>query len=351
MVIADLYLPPDEAAVAPTAGAAIPGMERAGRFGARAALGAGWRAAIARLIGRTDLAAAPARVAAAALAAPARLPVDDATLWIATPVHLSAGLARVYLDHGGLLRLGAPELATLATEFQRTFGSAGLTLTGLASGDLLLRTPGLAPLPTTEPARCAGADVARSLPHGPEAGPLRRLVAEIEMWLHTLPLNETRQRRGELPVTTLWPWGARGEGAGESAGADAAVAAPPVTPPAAALPEAYGRDAWLQGLWHLLGGTCRAVPAQFEELLGSTSAGGTVLVTEVGEELQRAGGGTVMEALARLDARFVSPAWRALARGALASFTLIVNDVSVRADRFSRLRIWRRRRAGLRGFA
>src|ERR1700739_4844142 len=111
VVIPALYRPPDEAAVAPTAGAAIPGMERAGRFGTRAALGAGWRAAIARLIGRTDLAAAPARVAAAALAAPARLPVDDATLWIATPVHLSAGLARVYLDHGGLLRLRAPGAA------------------------------------------------------------------------------------------------------------------------------------------------------------------------------------------------------------------------------------------------
>ena len=358
MVIADLYLPQDAAAAATTACGAIPGMERAGRFGGRSVLAGGWRTAIARLIGRPDLgAAAPARVAAAALATATRAPANDATLWIATPVHLSAGLARVYLDHAGLLRLQPPELAVLETEFGRTFGSAGLTLASFASGDLLLRTPGLAALPTTEPARCAGADVARSLPQGPTAGELRRLVAEIEMWLHTQPLNEVRQRRGELPVTTLWPWGAQGEGARLVAGAtDTAGAAAPgaATPGAAAaqeLPEAYGRDAWLQGLWRLLGGTCRAVPAQLEELLAATSARRAVLVTEVGEELQRGGGGTVIEALARLDARFVSPAWRALARGALTSFTLIVNDVGVRADRASRFKIWRRRRAGLRAFA
>jgi hypothetical protein len=357
MVIADLFLPPEAAATPSNAGAALPGLERAARFGVRAVLAGGWRSAIARRVGRPDLGARPpAQIAAAVLEARAHARGDGVTSWIATPVHLSAGLARVHLDHRGLLRLTPAELATLASEFGRTFGSAGATLTSLPAGDFLLRTPGVAALPASEPARWAGGDVAPGLPQGPAAGALRRLVAEIEMWLHTQPLNEARQRRGELPVTTLWPWGARGEGAPTASARQGAHvgmpgAAPPAAPPAAELPAAYGRDAWLQGAWHLLGGACRPVPRALPELLAGTSARCAVVVTEVGDELQRCDGSTVMEALARLDARLVWPAWQALASGALASFTLIVNDVSVRAHRASRFKLWRRRQAGLRGFA
>ena len=35
-------------------------------------------------------------------------------------------------------------------------------------------------------------------------GTLRRLLAEIEMWLHAQPLNERRSRRGAASVTGLW---------------------------------------------------------------------------------------------------------------------------------------------------
>jgi hypothetical protein len=32
-------------------------------------------------------------------------------------------------------------------------------------------------------------------------------MSEIEMWLHTLPLNAQRERRGAVPISTLWLWG------------------------------------------------------------------------------------------------------------------------------------------------
>jgi hypothetical protein len=339
MVVADLYLPRD-AQTAPKVAAGfaqVPGIERAGRFGEHQPLADGWRAWLARALGRTGVSdAAAGRVAGAVLASP---PGDNGASWIATPVHLSAGLTRVHLDHRGILRLSAEELAVLAADFRTTFGAAGLSLRPLPSGELLLETPGIPAVATLEPARCAGGEVEAFLPPGPQAAPLRRVLSEIEMWLHAHALNEARRRRGELPLTTLWLWGATG-GAPRR---EARTRAP--------LPPAFGADAWLRGLWHLEGSVCQALPERLETVLTVPQAEQAVLVAEVGRELQRAREGTVAEALARLDERLISPAVRALRLGELARLTLILNDARVTLGRVSHFRLWRRRRVGLASFA
>jgi hypothetical protein len=344
IVIPDLYLAPEPAGGPPASALTsgrFPGLERAGRFGERAALGAGWRTWLAQHVAREELAeVAPARIAAATLAGHKAQALDGATLWIATPLHLTAGLARVHLDHRGVLALSGAELAALAAAFSATFGSSGFSLTPLPSGDLLLKTPGIAPLRTVEPARCIGGDLAQALPQGAAAGRLRRLVAEIEMWLHAQPLNETRQQRRELPVTTLWPWGAEGLALAGAPGA----ARPP-------LPLGYGRDAWLEGLWHLEGDACRSLPAHLEEVLAETHAQRAVLVAQVAAQLQGAPQSSAAEALARLDERLIAPALEALRRGRLTRAMLILNDVRVSLGRTSRFKLWRRPRPGLARFA
>jgi hypothetical protein len=331
MVIADLYLPHAANGTAGAGAGAVPGIESAGRFGERAALQHGWREWLAHALGREDLAGvAPACIAAAAAeAAPGGAPAGAAlgTPWIATPLQLTAGAARLYLDYRGVLRLPRAELAALAAAFQDTFAVSGFTLRPLASGDFLLRTPGIAAVATTEPARCAGTDVAEALPRGAAAAPLRRLLSEIEMWLHGQALNEARVRRGEPPVTTLWPWGAEGR------------AVQPERREAGATLRAFGADPYVHGLWQLQGGVCRALPQRLEDVLADEHAGGVVLVL------------TLAQSLAHLDARFVSPALKALRRGEVSSVTLIANDTRVTLRRRSHLRLWRRMRAGLRSFA
>jgi len=343
IVIADLYLPRSADAAAPAAAArfpAVPGIEALGRFGQRAWLAPGWREWLAGWLGRADLAGvAPACVAAAALPAAEVTATEPVTRWIATPLQLTAGLASVHLDLRGILRLPATELASLAADFGRTFGTSGFSLAPLATGELLLGTCGIAAVETLEPARCAGADLSQALPRGPAAAPLRRLMAEIEMWLYGLPLNETRRLRGAAPVTALWPWGAAGR------------IVRPVGGPRQVAPPAFGRDAWLEGLWRLQGSACRALPQDLHEVLAAARAERTVLVVEGGAELQRADHGSLADAVARLDERFVSPALQALRRGELTALTLIVNDARTRVQRHSLLKFWRRPRAGLRSFA
>ena len=343
IVIADLYLPHGTNGAPPGAAAvagAAPGIESAGRFGQRAALEHGWREWLAHELGRADLAgAAPACVAAAEVAPAGPAALASGTPWIATPLHLSAGAARLALDHRGVLRLPPAELATLAADFQDTFGVSGFTLTPLSCGDFLLRTAGIAAVATTEPARCVGGDLAAALPQGPAAAPLRRLLTEIEMWLHGQALNEARRRRGEPPVTSLWPWGAEGR------------AVQPERLAARPMPRAFGADPYVSGLWRLQADLCRALPGRLEEVLPDERARGVVLVVEVGRELQPDANDTLARSVARLDARFVSPALEALRRGEVASVTLIANDTRITLRRGSHLRFWRRPRAGLRGFA
>jgi hypothetical protein len=336
IIIADVYLPP-AAAAAPEPDvelAHLPGIESAGRFGARAALD-DWRAWLAPRLGRPDLAgAACARVAAAA-AADAGAAGD--TLWLATPVHLSAGLTRVHLNQRGLLRLRGEEQSVLAGEFRRTFGGEGLALVPLRSGEFLLCTPGLPAYPAAEPARSAGSAISAPLPQSAAATPLRRLLAEIEMWLHGLSLNEARRRAGELPVTSLWLWGAAGAGL------------PPVGAVAAAF-AAFGTDAWLAGLAQLCGRTLAALPADFGAVLHTDALIG-VVVAEVRGVLERQLSLSVAEALSVVDSGIVLPALAALRSGAVARTTLVLNDRCATLTRGSRFRLWRRRRAGLAGFA
>jgi hypothetical protein len=325
IVIADLYLPPGdaEAARAGVAAGTAPGIEYAARFGERAILTDGWRAWLARRAGRADLdGVAPARIAAA------MLPDNDATAWIATPVQLVAGLTSVHLPARGILRLAPLELAGLADGFRRAFDGSGLALHPLPCGELLLFTAGMPPLATLEPARAAVADLAQSLPQGPQAAGLRRLGAEIEMWLHGEPVNTARARRGEPPVTSLWLWGSLGApGAPQRVAPDTGVSASALTP------RAFGSDAWLDGLWRIQGSACEALPAQLA--VDSGAADLRVWVVEA------------REGLAALDARFVSPALKALKGGGAERVTLIANDIRTSLGPHSGRRFWRRARPGI----
>jgi hypothetical protein len=174
------------------------------------------------------------------------------------------------------------------------------------------------------------------MPSGSAAAPLRRLLAEIEMWLHAQPLNESRRARGAAPLSALWPWGASGR----------IVCPAPGAP--AALPLAWGRDAWLEGLWRLQGSVVRPAPQRLEELLGANAPAGVLLV-ELGGEL-RGEQDTAADALGRIDARLVSPALAALRGSGLEELSVILNDACVHLQRGSLRRFWRRARGGLAGF-
>jgi hypothetical protein len=354
IVIRDLYLEPgaftrpaaaealELAPASASRGGASPssdsrGLERLARLATRTILPEGWRAWIARWLGLPRYAGVPpASVAAAVLAS---LPPERA-VWLATPLHLVAGLTSVHFDRRSVLRPPHAELEALAATFAATFRGSGFELHPLAGGELLLSgPPPAAPVITTEPARVPLTSVAEALPTGAGAPGLRRLGAEIEMWLHDHPLNEARARRGAAPIGTLWVWGG---------GACGLAAVPPGGEIGAA---AFGTDAYVRGLWRLGGSEAGPMPVDWAALTGEPRAQRVLGVVEVADLLHANPSWRLADALAEIDRSLLTPALAALRGGELGRLTLIANDRALTLRPADRWRLWRRQRPGLEGLA
>ena len=360
IVLSDLYLPPtSEDPDGSLAGATpLTGFELAARYARRSAVAGGWRVWLTNALAPSGfdnaelLAASPASVAARALLprrrpAEAHFPPHDAgaTVWLATPVHLLAGLTNLHFDRRSILHLPTDQAEALAEEFARLFRDSGFFLEPLASGDFLLFGPSI-PLPQTrEPAKCIGEEVSEGLPRGPGSAPLRRLSAEVEMWLHEHPVNLTRRIQGELPVTTLWIWGGgpAPTGAGRLERAELDCVGQRDAPDAI-----FGKDAFLSGLCAGFAPSL-PLPQQMDEVFGYSRARRAVLVLEAGEMLQSNSGWSFWDALGEIDRRFLTPTMDALRRNTLQRASILGNDRLLRLAAHDRLRFWRRAAPGLSG--
>jgi hypothetical protein len=225
--------------------------------------------------------------------------------------------------------------------------------------------------------------------HADSSTALRRLGAEIEMWLHDHPINDARRRRGELPVTSLWLWGAGAVPAsGDAGAAGGGIAAeqvpatgsraaprrvastdvgatrvvddsPSRTAATADAPLdvadcadaalAFGRDSYLQGLWAQRGAKVSPLPQQLADVFGYPHAQRAVLVIEIGVMLQTNPKWTFFEAVADIDRRFIAPAVEALNRGQLRRLVVLANDYELTLRASDRLKFWRRTPKGLSG--
>ena len=131
----------------------------------------------------------------------------EATWFVATPVHFVAGFSSVHFDRDGELALPPETAGTLARRFAAEWQDPTLTLVP-AGEALLLRAAGLWQVESQDPAPHAGRPLGPALPQGVDGGRLRRLMTELQMWLHADP---PRAEDGRV-LNGLWLWGSgRGE--------------------------------------------------------------------------------------------------------------------------------------------
>ncbi|HTY94458.1 MAG TPA: hypothetical protein VMC02_11255 [Steroidobacteraceae bacterium] len=347
IILSDLYLAAngrggvdDRKAAVP--GDALPALARIARYAGVSPLPGGWRAWLAGWLGRGDVAAAcnatPAVIAAAALPAGTAAARDAGSLWLATPLHLIAGLSGVYLDYRGLLKLDAAALDDLCRDFGAAFAARGFSLHGLPGGGLLACGPRFAQLPqTSDPARLLGGGIAGSTVQGPGAAQLLRLGAELEMWLHAHPLNAARERRREAPLTTLWMWGG-----GEPL--DPRRLSPP-TPAAhrdATFMTVFGEDPVVAGLCALSGARLRPSAGSAHDLLSSGAARTAAVIPLFHTDKPQPA--TLLDLLRHLDERVLAPVVTALKDGVIRQLTLVANDRCSVLTARDGLRFWRRSR-------
>lgn len=318
LILADLY---PESPADPAAWPRLPELEYWLSRADAAPLGAhDWREWLARRAGGAELAGvALAGVAAAALTVVAS-DAAGAHYWLATPVHWVAGLDTVRLHPAGLLTLTVSEQQQLASDFARVFVGSGWQLLATDARELLVSGAPLADTLSDDPARWLGKSPKSGMPRGAGAPTLRRLGAEIEMWLHEHAINRARAAAGQVTVSGLWLWGG---------GALTAVAA-------ASHDALYADDLYARSLWQLGGSSASALPAGWAGLhAAAESPAAAVVVVPVGD------GGAGIE---RLERDWIRPAmldWRA---GRVAAMTLIAGATQWTLSRAARWRVWRRAR-------
>jgi len=251
---------------------------------------------------------------------------DIESTWLATPVALEARLDHVRLLDHGLLRLDESERASCREEFSRIFGPTYQLRDG---GERALFLSGLPAhgVRTIDPARLLGNEIGPSLP-GREAGELRRLWAEIEMWLHGAAFNSLRERAGKRRVSALWIWGADPLPGGRVESglvADAYLGGDPLI---AALSR-MGKGGH---------GNARSAPMHSAEIDPGEAHVVVEFATLTGES---------HESLEALDANWFAPARAALADGDIRQLDLVANDRRFRIEARPQWKFWRRRRPWL----
>ncbi|MBU6260945.1 MAG: hypothetical protein KGJ30_17965 [Burkholderiales bacterium] len=185
------------------------------------------------------------------------MPPDDLAWGLLTPAHWHAGALQVSMTDPEALDLDAADSRTLFEAVQPLFTSEGYVCAWGAPLRWYVAHESLAQLATASPERAIGRDVDAWLGSDPAARRLRRLQSEVQMLLHTHPINAAREARGRPTVNSFWISGC-GVGQpdrGPVPSVDARLRAPALAGDWGAWSEAWealdaGPLAELQAQWH-----------------------------------------------------------------------------------------------------
>ena len=142
----------------------------------------------------------PAATANAREAPPVRLRAD--------PVHLRPDLDAARLFDASHFSLSRDEAAELAGALDRHFAPEGIRIEAPHPSRWYLRHAGPSDAVFHPPGAGMGRGAGALLPAGNQGSLWRRRMNEAQMVLHGHPANEAREARGELPVNSVWFWGA-----------------------------------------------------------------------------------------------------------------------------------------------
>jgi hypothetical protein len=141
---------------------------------------------------------------AARAAAADGLDTGDLAWGLLSPVHWQVGREHLTMGDPDALDLDAAESRAFVDALRPLFESEGWLLAWGAPTRWYLAHESLATLPTASPERVIGRNPDLWLPDHPHAKPLKRLVSEVQMLLHSHPLNAAREADGRDPLNSVW---------------------------------------------------------------------------------------------------------------------------------------------------
>jgi hypothetical protein len=132
------------------------------------------------------------------------LDTTDGAWGLVTPTHWHLGTEQVSLVDPATLMLDDASARALFGAVRELFTSEGYGLHYGAATRWYLVHESLAELATASLDRVIGRNVDRWLGADPALRRVRRLQGEVQMLLHTHPINAEREARGLLPVNSFW---------------------------------------------------------------------------------------------------------------------------------------------------
>lgn len=129
---------------------------------------------------------------------------EGAAWGLLTPAHWQVGREQIVLRDPAELGLDETESRALLQAVRELFESMGWALQWGAPLRWYATHDTLAQLPTASLDRVIGRPIDAWLPERLAGQQLRRLQSEVQMLLHTHPINDAREARGALPVNSFW---------------------------------------------------------------------------------------------------------------------------------------------------
>lgn len=253
---------------------------------------------------------------------------DAATqYWLrADPVHLRVMRDRIVLASPDELRLTQPEAEALAHSIGEHFGPA-FSPQILHPARWYLRLDQPPRLHTTPISLAVGCDIDPLLPQGKDAMQFRTQLNELQMLLFEHPVNQAREARGELPVSSLWLWGGG--------------CLPAMSKTMTAL---YSNDAGVIALGRYCSAEARPLPSHFlERLPGEDSL---IVLDQLKEAGQYGDALGWREAIIELERDWFAPLLTQLRwRPAAVRITDPAMGQTLALNRFDYWKMWHRRRA------
>lgn len=263
-------------------------------------------------------------------------PGDSA--WIrADPVHLRFERNRLMLLDSTHFTIARDEAEALAASINSHFGDS-IIVHPLQAQRWYARLPDCPDMETTPISSVRGGAIEAALPHGPDAMRWQSCTNELQMLLHDHPINLAREARGELPVNSVWLWGA-------------GRLPPPDRPPARPFQYVAASDPLARGLAQASGTQAQELAATARVFLaqaGHASIGLAVL-DSLAAPSQYGQAQAWREALSKLELDWFAPLLAALRQGTIGMLTVhllgLEHALQAEVTRSDLRRFWRRRQA------
>ena len=128
--------------------------------------------------------------------------------WLrADPVHLRPDVADLVLFDAVDVGVSREEARALAEAVNEALRPGGPVIDAAHPHRWYVALEAPARMATTPLSLAAGAGISAAMPRGPDAPRWRRWMNEVQMALHDCPVNAERERRGAVPINSIWFWG------------------------------------------------------------------------------------------------------------------------------------------------